>query len=213
MQYIYKISFSNNQKVYIGKTNNPSKRWREHKNNIKNGINYAIYDAIRKYGIRNTIFEVIATCLENTKECADYCEKLIIKQYDSFGKNGYNMTPGGDGSGCGKEHYNYGKTWKIPESKCRNGEKAPFFNHKHTEEWKNNPTYHASGEKHPNWNQKGKNCKNSKKYRLTFDDQLSIEIDGLLQFCKENGLSYSQLTKMVYGTRKRHKNIIKIEII
>lgn len=92
--FIYKISFPNNPKVYIGRTNNPPKRWWSHKNNALIGLDCHIYRAIRKYGIKTTIFEVIATCLK--KEYVKEVEIDIIRQYDSF-NNGYNETIGGEG--------------------------------------------------------------------------------------------------------------------
>ena len=52
MGYIYKITNTVNNKVYIGQTKqDPNKRWRGHKNAIKNGIGCPLLQkAFNKYG-------------------------------------------------------------------------------------------------------------------------------------------------------------------
>ena len=82
-QFIYKIHFptQHTSKVYIGKTHDPKTRWTTHKRDSRNGCGCRIHVAMRLYGIENAIFEVIATCLEDTDECADFCEIAMIAQY------------------------------------------------------------------------------------------------------------------------------------
>jgi group I intron endonuclease len=64
--YIYKITNKVNGKVYIGKTKDPERRWREHKNeSLKAEKKYVIYLALNKYGINNFDFEVIEECGAN----------------------------------------------------------------------------------------------------------------------------------------------------
>ena len=96
MAYIYKIVNKTNNKVYIGKTNyvNPFKRFDEHIRDSKKERckNRPLYRAFSKYGIHN--FEFII--LEETDD-EDNREKYYISLYNSFGKNGYNATLGGDG--------------------------------------------------------------------------------------------------------------------
>ena len=96
---IYKISFPNNPKVYIGKTFNYKKRLGQHRSAAKHMSQYAIHRALRKYGIKNAVFEIIATILK--EEYVEEAEIAMIKQHNSFRK-GYNMTPGGGGRG--KKH-------------------------------------------------------------------------------------------------------------
>ena len=64
-----------------------------HLKNAKNGINTHFYNAIRKYGSENFIFEEI--CKANTREELNNLEVFYIQQYDSI-NNGYNMALGGD---------------------------------------------------------------------------------------------------------------------
>lgn len=96
--YIYKITNKINNKCYIGQTSRPVEdRWKEHKTIYKNpkkyGYNYPLYQAFRKYGLKNFIFEVIEECeIEKISER----EIFWISYYNSF-KKGYNQSLGGDG--------------------------------------------------------------------------------------------------------------------
>lgn len=93
----YKITNLVNGKVYIGKTNRPTRRWLEHQSRAKG---YPLYSAIQKYGIGNFSFEIVA--IGETEAEINKCEALYIKQYRSninrYGKSfGYNLTDGGEG--------------------------------------------------------------------------------------------------------------------
>lgn len=97
MAFIYKITNDVNGKVYIGKTlHNVEKRWKEHISDSKRERteNRPLYRAMNKYGIEHFRIETIEECVE---EIAEEREAFWIKEYDSFGKNGYNATIGGDG--------------------------------------------------------------------------------------------------------------------
>ena len=96
MHYIYRITNTENKKVYIGQTNNPSLRWSQHKSNAKyNRGNQVITRALTKYGAEKFEFEIIATCL--TQYDTDITEEVLIKQYDSLNKIiGYNVDAGGN---------------------------------------------------------------------------------------------------------------------
>lgn len=98
MHYVYKITNTENNKVYIGQTNSPSLRWSQHKSNAKcNRGNQIITRAISKYGVNNFEFDVIATC--RTQEDVDITEEQVIQQYDSRNKEkGYNVDIGGNTS-------------------------------------------------------------------------------------------------------------------
>ena len=96
MHYLYRIINLLNNKVYIGQSNNANRRWAYHKNQAtkEKPVQY-ISRAMKKHGIINFQFEVIATCL--TKDDADETETLLIQQYDSRNiKSGYNIKPGGE---------------------------------------------------------------------------------------------------------------------
>lgn len=53
----------------------------------------------------------------------------------------------------------------------------------------------------------------SKNYKLSFKDGKTLEICNLNQFSKNNNYSHGNLFEMLRGRRKRHKDIVKIELI
>ena len=104
MQGIYKITNLITKKIYIGKTNDSDRRWKNHQRlaftSGHKEYNKILYQSMRKYGIENFSFEII-------EELEDYSisgerEQYWIKYYDSY-NNGYNETLGGDG-GSEKGH-------------------------------------------------------------------------------------------------------------
>lgn len=182
--FIYKISFplELSTKVYIGQTKDPIKRQWQHKNNAKNKHNNAIYRAMRKYGIENTIFEVIATVLN--EEYANESEIYLIHQYDSF-NNGYNETLGGYGGGMmGKKHS------KETKKKIRI-----------SQEGKNGNCYGKFGKYHSR----------SNLWKLYFQDGRIEVKDNLCQWAKQNGYSDGKISNVYHQKRKKHKDIIRVE--
>lgn len=95
MHYLYRITNQLSGKIYIGQSNNPEYRWKQHKYDSQRTepIQY-IHRAIAKYGIANFVFEVIAGC--KTQEDVDFTEDQLIEQYESRNKDkGYNLKAGG----------------------------------------------------------------------------------------------------------------------
>ena len=98
MRYLYKITNTMNNKIYIGQTVNPSQRWWQHRNAAsKNHPSMIIARAIKKYGNNAFDFEIIAQC--QTLDDANFMEEHLIQQYDSRNpEKGYNIRPGGNNS-------------------------------------------------------------------------------------------------------------------
>ena len=91
---IYRITNTVKKKIYIGQTIQPIKdRWKRHLFDARNGSNYAIHAAIRKYGEINFEIDVIDTA--NSREELDFKEMYWIKTYNSISPNGYNLCEGG----------------------------------------------------------------------------------------------------------------------
>lgn len=109
MAYIYQITNDVNGKVYIGKTEfSIERRFKEHckDRNRRNMENRPLYRAMNKYGIEHFHIEL----LEETDNPEER-EMYWIKEKNSYGKNGYNATLGGDGKryidyDLVVEHYN-----------------------------------------------------------------------------------------------------------
>lgn len=115
---VYKIYFETdkNNKVYIGISNNLTRRKTDHLNNLLENShkNKFLQNAYKKYGVENFRFEVLEICdidsLVNKEE--DY-----IKKYNSFNnKRGYNLTSGG-------EHKRLSESTKKKLSKVKSGKK------------------------------------------------------------------------------------------
>lgn len=127
---IYKITNSINDKVYIGQSENIERRWKEHEKDSKTK-HYALYLAMRKYGIENFKFEVIEEC--SIKEL-DEKEIYYIEQHNSYihakDSNGYNMTLGGKTTrGC--------KWTEESKKKSSESHKGKTFSQEHKEKISN----------------------------------------------------------------------------
>lgn len=95
MGYIYKISTSCSDKIYIEKTQQSiQNRYQEHVKQYRNGVKYHLYNAMRKYGVDTFQVNLIEEC---DNDILNEREKYWIQHYDSF-YNGYNMTLGGEGN-------------------------------------------------------------------------------------------------------------------
>jgi len=100
---VYAIRNNVNNKFYIGKTNRKLRNrllGHVYDANVKNST-YSFHRAIRKYGIKN--FSVSILLITDDTDELSKSEILFIEKFQSFGKNGYNMTKGGDGL-CGFHH-------------------------------------------------------------------------------------------------------------
>ena len=110
MPYIYKISNTVNDKLYIGKTNlTVEKRWHEHCKDYTRFINRPLYAAMRKYGIDKFQIETIEEVANDTEACNR--EIYWIAFYNSY-HYGYNATYGGDG----KQLYDPCLIWTLWEN-------------------------------------------------------------------------------------------------
>jgi len=90
---VYKVTNIVNKKVYIGQTILGLNRRRRLHENSK--VGWYFNKALAKYGKNNFRWKVLEHCY--SKEEMDEMEFHYIKQYNSFGIGGYNLTLGGDG--------------------------------------------------------------------------------------------------------------------
>ena len=86
---IYLIENLLNHKKYVGQSNNPNRRFIEHKNHQNN---YPIHNAIQKYGVNNFKLTILEKNVENYNEREQYW----IQYYNTLVPNGYNLTIGGE---------------------------------------------------------------------------------------------------------------------
>lgn len=96
MGILYKLTFPNG-KAYIGITNESlARRVQRHVAYARAGKPYALSAAIRKYGEKSFVAEVIGTC--ESWDGLVALEVAAVLEYKSLCPHGYNMTGGGEGS-------------------------------------------------------------------------------------------------------------------
>lgn len=99
---IYLITNLINNHLYIGKSINIEKRFKDHIN-VSNNPNspeykYPIHSAIRKYGSNNFRLSVLEEIEPYVDTIANEKEKYWIKKLDTFhNREHYNLTLGGEG--------------------------------------------------------------------------------------------------------------------
>lgn len=95
--YVYCATNLINGKRYVGKARNINRRKTTHKYHaLKLQSNSAFYNAIRKYGFENFVWEEFGCFL--TDEEAEQMEIQKVKELDTLVPNGYNMCLGGRGN-------------------------------------------------------------------------------------------------------------------
>jgi group I intron endonuclease len=84
-------------KKYVGRASSGlHKRWQRHLDSAKAGSPAAIHKAIRKYG--EAKFRVFTIEVLSTWDDLIHREKFWIREFESFGPRGYNLTAGGEGA-------------------------------------------------------------------------------------------------------------------
>lgn len=215
---IYKATNQLTGKSYIGQTNQSIQtRKTEHKYNAKNNIYCSYFHrSIRKYGWDNFQWEVLCECA--SREEMNEKEMYYIKELDTFGSNGYNLTFGGDGQNgsqwwLGKKHTEEskkkmresGKNKKLSEEHKR----KISLNHRHhqTEETKqkisknnamNNPDYRL------------KAVRNRQKLHYIVTSPLGevYNVFSLKPFCEKMNLNRCGLGRVARGAKNNYKGWI-----
>lgn len=95
MGLIYRIQNNQNNKTYVGKTEQTLKsRLRRHRVEVMRGTNRPLYNSLRKHGFDAFTIDIIE---EVANELLIEREQFWIKQFDCIHPNGYNFTTGGEG--------------------------------------------------------------------------------------------------------------------
>lgn len=223
---IYKITNIVNEKSYIGKTvqdfewyssNHLNRALREV--DVKFDNPRAFYNAIRKYG-KDKFKRDILWQGECSDDWLNELEKYYIYFYDSFGKNGYNMTIGGDG---------FNSENHILKGKCRSKEHCRKLSEYHrnkklSEKTKNKISKATKGKNNPMYGRKrtGTNAGRKRKYLLISPNrQLIGSYGNLYDICEKYGILYTSIKNRINKgvikdgkTRKfKNRNIIGWEVL
>ena len=201
---IYLATNQINGKRYIGKTVGSLSRRRSH-----HGCRgYAFYNALKKYGKQAFTWRVLCRC---PLKDLDTNERRFIKEYDtciSNGGTGYNIQDGGNGAPYGDA--NPSKRPEVRE-KLRlaalgenNPTKRPDVKRKISQSLTGRKLVQShktaiSRGMTGHFTPKGEKSWISKRCVITFPDGHNELIRGLLDYCRQHGLSYERLR---YAQRK-----------
>ena len=137
--YIYKITNTVNNKVYIGQTvqTNPKMRWYAHLADARRGKKSYLYDSIRKYGQESFVWEIIDNA-ESTDEL-NVKEEYWLNFYRGQGVVVYNNREAGGNKTHSPESIERMKAaqklrhattpvggWKRKDGGPMNGKKQPL---------------------------------------------------------------------------------------
>lgn len=194
---IYLIENTINNKKYIGFTQNPSRRIRQHK---KSKSNYKINQAIRKYGWDNFAFTVIYQS-KDKYHCLNEMENYFIELYDSF-CNGYNSTVGGGGVFL-NEHSKekISEKMKVVWEKRDNDKIKLKISQSIKNKWAED-SYHKKmceirkTQTTSETKQKISKSLTKKKFRIYSPEGQLFETENMKLFCKEKGIG--QPSKLYY---------------
>lgn len=140
MGCIYRIINRLDGKSYVGQycKDSPKGRFTTHRRNArKEDSTEYLYRAIRKHGVENFDFTLVRVC-DNTE--LEDLEIKYIKEFNTFGENGYNMTTGGQGIRNYKhtpetiERLRVTSTGKFPDEETRKRISAGLMGHGCSEE-------------------------------------------------------------------------------
>ena len=101
--HVYVITNRADGRLYVGKANNPERRWIAHQTVAKHRAKTPLHVAMRDLGPEAFRFEVVETC--RSEACALEAERLWILRLKSDDPAvGYNLTSGGQGlTGCSED--------------------------------------------------------------------------------------------------------------
>jgi group I intron endonuclease len=201
---VYKV-LSPNNKVYIGITNySLDKRKKEHiRSSLKESsrvYNTKFSKAIRKYGdeLKWEIIEDNIICNELLKEK----ERFYVSFYNSY-IDGYNSTPGGDGTGKILSKETREKLSEINRGKSLSSETKQKIS--------DNLKGKMSGEKNPMYGVKYSEDRLSEisdEWVIVKPDDSIEEIINLKKYCRDNNLSQRHLHNVSSGKELHYKNYL-----
>lgn len=186
MYYLYMITNQINGKQYIGISNNPARRWIKHKSGHGSKI---VYQAIKKYGLENLKFDVL---YEGCEDDIKQLEISLIKEYNTFAPNGYNLTEGGEGSIGWKPSAKTRQKW----SESRSGKKNGMHGKKHSKETKAKISAKAKGRKNPTRSRLNKQYQGAKNPRAK-----KICVNGIWYNCIKEA---AEALNVHWDTLRRH---------
>jgi group I intron endonuclease len=231
MYSIYKITNKVNNRLYIGYSKRPAARWYDHKLYAANNRKGVLYDAMRKHGVENFVFEIIYQSLD-MNHTKNIMEDFFITEYNSRTPNGYNNAPGGQG-GALNIGFKHSENTKKKISIARKGKKMSdqtkqkislklsgcnnyMYGKHHTDQTKKilsekakTRTYDPTCRSYI----KGPNNPTSKTYVVKIPGGDHKQVVNLKYFCCYNNLNESEMRKTLRGKAKQHKGYCVVAVL
>lgn len=133
MYSIYVITNNVDDNKYVGYTNNPRRRFNDHKHTSRNpncaGYNRPLYKAMREFG--EDKFEMNIVDVVELESDAEDIEAELISKLNTKYPNGYNLSERGRGTGVHKTEVE-----KVLISERQSGAGNSFYGRTHSEETK-----------------------------------------------------------------------------
>jgi len=140
---IYRHTYTGDGRSYIGQSiYSEEVRTRGH---LKSKDSTYFHQAIRKYGWENFTTDILHENIDSMY--LDDWEMYYISIYETFGRNGFNLTAGGRGI----RGYKHTETHKTYLSGRMSGVNNPFFGRIHTNKTRRMISESRIGEKNPNF--------------------------------------------------------------
>jgi len=227
---IYRATNTVNGKVYIGHDSKWPSRMQGHLyasvTESERSYNFHFHRAIRKHGWDAFVWEPIYQSKDG-EHCLTVMEPYFIELHDSY-NTGYNRTLGGQGA-LGRVVSD--ETRKKVSNKLKGQKRTPEQCKKYSEAFKGriiSPEHRAkqsaalkgrpkspehiravalaiTGKKRPQWDIDNRAAKMAKKYTVTCPDGTVLYISNMAKFCREHGLSDSNMLKVAFGKNRTSK--------
>jgi len=218
LHHIYILKDENGNVFYVGKTNNPTKRFRRHLGHVRSGSSYPVHNKLRKVisikGNSNGIYEIIESDISQDK--VDDREMFFIKDYKAKGFKLKNLTEGGEGgkgftdetqrlAGLKRRGIKLSDEHRKRISESKLGVKLTDSHKKSLKKaWKTRPPMP------PDWGEMLSKINTGKINIKRFlvrspTGEIFTTETGLTDFCRHHNLNVKNLHKTKDGTRKHHK--------
>ena len=220
---IYKITCTNNSKIYIGSSNDISRRWMEHKSNLKHNrhCNPHLQNCWNKYGKASFQFDIIEEVDIDTLIVKEQYWLDTTKSYDH--QIGLNISNKAEGTIYMAEKNSKSYIITLPDGKEKTITNLSDFCRKNqlsvaamSQVALGNVNQHKGflcrhkGTSSKDWQAtKKRNFKSGGGWKgqwiITTPDNQTLTVDSLTSFCKEHKLSQGNMTQVANGKRKQHK--------
>lgn len=207
MVCIYKIT-SPSGKIYIGQTNNYSKRMAHYKGgHFKNQVR--LYRSMKKYGFTTHVFEVVKECSEDN---LNFFEREFQEKFNVIGLNGLNCKLVGHNDRSGKlsdetkRNISKGQIGKIapPVSKATRAKLSKVHKGRvHGEKARINMSNSKKGKKNPMYGKEPSNVR-----RVILCGENEVEFKSLKQAELITGADFRNIQAVCKGRRKSTSGLV-----